>query len=179
MGERLSVAYVLQTLAGLRDPGDVVVEEAPTARPVMQERLPITRSDTFYTMASGGLGWGLPAAVGVALGKPGARVINLMGDGSSMYSIQALWSAAQLQLPITFVILKNRRYAALQDFAPVFGFAPGDKPQGTELPALDFVALARGQGCDAVHVERAEDLRDTLARALRSNGPMLVEIEVQ
>ena len=178
-GERMSTAYALQTLHELRDPRDIVVEEAPGARSVMQERLPITRSDTFYTMASGGLGWGLPAAVGVALGKPGARVINLMGDGSSMYSIQALWSAAQLQLPITFVILKNRRYAALQDFAPVFGFAPGDKPQGTELPALDFVALARGQGCDAVHVERAEDLRDTLARALRSNGPMLVEIEVQ
>ena len=178
-GERMSTAYALQTLHELRDPRDIVVEEAPGARSVMQERLPITRSDTFYTMASGGLGWGLPAAVGVALGKPGARVINLMGDGSSLYSIQALWSTAQLQLPITFVILKNRRYAALQDFAPVFGFAPGDKPQGTELPALDFVALARGQGCDAVHVERAEDLRDTLARALRSNGPMLVEIEVQ
>lgn len=178
-GERMSVAYALQTLHELRDPGDIVVEEAPGARAVMQAHLPITRSETFYTMASGGLGWGLPAAVGVALGKPGARVINLMGDGSSMYSIQALWSAAQLQLPITFVVLKNRRYAALQDFAPVFGFAPGDKPQGTDLPALDFAALARGQGCDAVHVEHAEDLRDALARALRSNGPMLVEIEVQ
>ena len=178
-GERMSVAYALQMLHELRDPGDIVVEEAPGARAVMQAHLPITRSETFYTMASGGLGWGLPAAVGVALGKPGARVINLMGDGSSMYSIQALWSAAQLQLPITFVVLKNRRYAALQDFAPVFGFAPGDKPQGTDLPALDFAALARGQGCDAVHVEHAEDLRDALARALRSNGPMLVEIEVQ
>lgn len=178
-GERMSVAYALQTLHELRDARDIVVEEAPGARSVMQEHLPITRSETFYTMASGGLGWGLPAAVGVALGKPGARVISLMGDGSSMYSIQALWSAAQLQLPITFVVLKNRRYAALQDFAPVFGFAPADKPQGTDLPALDFVALARGQGCDAVHVERAEDLRDALVRALRSTGPMLVEIEVQ
>ena len=82
-------------------------------------------------------------------------------------------------MPLSFVILNNSRYAALQDFAPVFGFAPGDKPQGTDLPALDFAALARGQDCDAVHVEHAEDLRDALARALRSNGPMLVEIEVQ
>ncbi len=178
-GERMSVAFVLQTLHELRDPGDVVVEEAPGSRSVMQDHLPITRSDTFYTMASGGLGWGLPAAVGVALGKPGARVINLMGDGSSMYSIQALWSAAQLRLPITFVILKNRRYAALQDFASVFGYAPGEKPQGTDLPEIDFVSLARGQACEAVHVERAADLRDVLARALRSTGPVLVEIEVQ
>jgi benzoylformate decarboxylase len=178
-GERMSVAFALQTLHEVRDQGDIVVEEAPGARSVMQDYLPITRSDTFYTMASGGLGWGLPAAVGVALGKPGARVINLMGDGSSMYSIQALWSAAQLKLPITFVILKNRRYAALQDFAPVFGYAPGEKPQGTDLPEMDFVALARGQGCEAVHVERAADLRDVLTQALRSTGPVLVEIEVQ
>ena len=176
---RMSVAFALQTLHEVRDPADIVVEEAPGARSVMQQYLPITRSDTFFTMASGGLGWGLPAAVGVALGKPGARVIGLMGDGSSMYSIQALWSAAQLELPITFVILKNRRYAALQDFAPVFGFGPGEKPQGTDLPDLDFVALARGQGCHAVHVERADELRSVLSEALRSPRPILVEIEVE
>jgi len=162
----------------VRDPGDIVVEEAPSARPVMQDYLPITRSETFFTMASGGLGWGLPAAVGVALGKPGSRVIGLVGDGSAMYSPQALWSAAQFRLPITVVILKNRRYAALQEFAPVFGFQPGEKPEGTDLPDLDFIALARGQGCDAVHVERAQDLREVLRRSLRSNGPILVEIEV-
>lgn len=178
-GERMSVAFALQTLHQVRDQGDIVVEEAPGSRRVMQDYLPITRSETFYTMSSGGLGWGLPAAVGVALGKPGARVINVMGDGSSMYSIQALWNAAQLKLPITIVILKNRRYAALQDFAPVFGYAPGEKPQGTDLPELDFVALARGQGCEAVHVERAAELRDVLTQALRSTGPVLVEIEVQ
>ncbi|WP_257801212.1 benzoylformate decarboxylase [Aquincola sp. J276] len=177
-GERMSVAFALQTLHEVRDPGHIVVEEAPGARSVMQQHLPITRSDTFFTMASGGLGWGLPATVGVALGKPGSRVIGLIGDGSAMYSPQALWSAAQLKLPITFVILKNRRYAALQDFAPVFGYADGEVPQGTDLPDLDFVALARSQGLDAVHVEHAEALRDTLTRALRSNGPILVEIEV-
>ena len=70
----------------------------------MQGYLPFTRSETFFTMDSGGLGYGMPAAVGVALGKPGTRVIALIGDGSSMYSIQALWSAAQFKLPINFVI---------------------------------------------------------------------------
>jgi benzoylformate decarboxylase len=129
-------------------------------------------------MDSGGLGWGLPAAVGVALGKPGARVIGLVGDGSSMYSIQALWSAAQLRLPITFVILKNRRYAALPEFAPAFGFAPGASVPGTELPGIDFVALARAQGCEAVNVSRAEDLATTLAGALAAPGPTLVEVDI-
>lgn len=174
----MSTAYVLQTLAEVRDAADIVVEEAPSARPVMQGYLPFTQSGTFYTMDSGGLGYGMPAAVGVALARPGARVIALIGDGSSMYSIQAIWSAVQLQLPITFVILNNARYAALQDFAPEFGFAPADPVQGTDLPGIDFVALAKGMGCEGVRVRDAERLRDALADALRSPTAMLVEVEV-
>ncbi len=176
--ERMSVAFVLQTLAELRDPDSIVVEEAPSARPVMHRHLPMTRSEGFYTMCSGGLGWGLPAAVGVALGKPDKKVIGLIGDGSSLYSIQALWNAAQLKLPITFLILKNRRYAALQEFAPTFGFGPDQTLAGSELPDIDFTALARGQGCEAVSVSRADALHETLAQALKSPRPILVEIDV-
>ncbi|MEO5738661.1 MAG: benzoylformate decarboxylase [Variovorax sp.] len=176
---RMSVAYALQTLAEIRNPDDIVVEEAPSSRPVMQGYLPITRTEGFYTMDSGGLGYGMPAAVGIALAKPDARVICLVGDGSSMYSIQALWSAAQHALPITFVVLNNRRYAALQEFAPVFGFAPTDVVQGTELPDLDFVALAKGMGCEAVRVTDAGKLRDALGTALKATVPTLVEIEIQ
>lgn len=177
-GERISVAFALQTLHELRPPDSVVVEEAPSSRPVMQRHLPIVRPETFYTMCSGGLGHAMPAAVGIALARPQDKVIALIGDGSAMYSIQALWSAAQLKLPITFVILKNRRYAALNEFAPVFGYKPGDPVAGTELPDLDFVALAAGQAVKAVRVEHATELRDALAAALRSNAPELVEIEV-
>ena len=177
-GERMSVAYALQTLAELRDPASVVVEEAPSARRFMHLHLPITRSETFYTMCSGGLGWSMPAAVGIALAKPQAKVIALIGDGSAMYSIQALWSAAQLALPITFVILNNRRYAALQEFAPVFGFAPGDPLPGSELPGIDFVALARGHGVQATRVADAASLRDALATALHAPLPVLIEIEI-
>ncbi|QDL38819.1 benzoylformate decarboxylase [Rhodoferax sediminis] len=174
----MSTAYVLQTLAEVREPASIVVEEAPSARAPMHDYLPILRSETFYTMCSGGLGHSLPAAVGVALARPGARVIGLVGDGSAMYSIQALWSAAQLRLPITFVILKNRRYAALQEFAPAFGFRPEDPLEGTALPDLDFVALAKGHGCDAVHVGDAAQLHEVLRQALRSTGPILVEVDV-
>ncbi|RQR60354.1 benzoylformate decarboxylase [Burkholderia sp. Bp9125] len=177
-GERMSAAFALQTLADVRDAHDIVVEEAPSARPVMQDHLPFTQSGTFYTMDSGGLGYGMPAAVGVALAQPGRRVIGLIGDGSSLYSIQALWSAAQLELPITFVILNNVRYAALQDFAPVFGFGPDDPVQGTDLPNLDFVALAAGMGCRGVRVSDAARLRDVLAEALRAPTPVVVEIEI-
>jgi benzoylformate decarboxylase len=95
-----------------------------------------------------------------------------------MYSIQALWSAAQMKLPMTIIILKNRRYAALQEFAPVFGFAAGDKLEGTDLPDIDFVSLAKGQGVNAVRVDSAEMLRSALTEALASTAPVLVEVEV-
>lgn len=177
-GERLPVAWVLQTLADVRARDSIVVEEAPSTRPVMHGHLPIFESETFYTMCSGGLGYGLPAAVGVALGKPGARVIALIGDGSAMYAIQALWSAAQLALPVTVLILKNRRYAALYEFARIFGYRPDERVPGTDLPDLDFVALAGAQGMKGLRVDTAEQLRPALHQALQSTAPMLVEIEV-
>jgi benzoylformate decarboxylase len=177
-GERLPVDWVLQTLTDLRPRDSIVVEEAPSARPVIHGHLPIFASDTFYTMASGGLGWSLPAAMGIALGKPDTRVIALIGDGSAMYAIQALWSAAQLELPVTTVILKNRRYAALHEFARIFGYRPGDPIPGTDLPDLDFVGLAAAQGMRGLRVERPDELRPALTQALRSAGPMLIEVEV-
>ena len=177
-GERMSVAFAMHTLAQVRDRHSIVVEEAPSSRSTIQTYLPIFHSGTFYTMCSGGLGHSMPAAVGVALAKPEAKVVAVIGDGSAMYAIQALWSAAQLRLPISFVILKNRRYAALQDFAHVFGYREGEKVEGTELPDIDFVALARGQGCDGVHVENAAELADVLERALAHPKPIVVEVEV-
>jgi benzoylformate decarboxylase len=178
----MSVAFALQALDAARGADGVVVEEAPGSRGVMQANLPMAGADSFYTMASGGLGHGMPAAVGVALGRqklglPG-RVIALIGDGSSLYAIQALFTAAKLRLPITFVILNNQRYAALQDFAPVFGYAPGDKPEGTDLEGLDFIALAKGHGLPGQRVERPEGLRQALEGALAHAGPCLIELVV-
>lgn len=178
----MEVAYALQVLNEVRREEDVVVEEAPGSRGVMQARLPMAGPGSFYTMASGGLGYGMPAAVGLALGRQRmglkGRTIALIGDGSSMYSIQALYTAAQLALPITFVILNNRRYAALQDFAPVFGFAPGEKPAGTDLPELDFVSLARGQGMEATRADDPSRLAEDLRAALNAPGPCLIELVV-
>ena len=178
----MSTAFALQTLDAVRRADDIVVEEAPGARGIMQTYLPMDGADSFYTMASGGLGWGVPATVGMALGRQRlgmkGRTIGLIGDGSSLYSIQGLYSAAQLKLPITFVILNNRRYAALQDFAPVFGYAPGVKPAGTELPDLDFVKFAEAQGMKGRRVEKPEELAAALAEGLLAEGPVLIEVVV-
>lgn len=174
----LTTAYLLQTVSAMRDPQDLIVEEAPTARPVMQQHLPIVQPQGFYTMASGGLGYGMPAAVGIALARPDRRVIAIIGDGSSMYSIQALWTAAQSGLAITFIVINNGRYAALKRFAGLLGFAPDASLPGTQVPGLDFVALARGQGCRGAKVDRADALEAALGAALRSEGPFLLEVVV-
>jgi len=174
--DRLTDRYLLQQLAALRPPDSIVVEEAPSSRGAMHEYLPMLEPDSFYTCASGGLGYGLPAAVGVALGRPGRRVIALLGDGSAMYSIQGLWSAAELAVPVTFVIVNNGGYRALDEFAPHFGLAA---LPGTLLPHLDFCALAHAQGVGAVRVSRCADLDAALSMAFAAPGPVLVEVCVQ
>jgi benzoylformate decarboxylase len=118
----------------------------------------------------------LPAAIGVALGRPGEKVIALLGDGSSMYAIQGLWTAAQLKLPIAFIIVNNQRYEALVQFGRHFGLA---RTVGTSLAGIDFCALALGQGCKAVRVARADGLDDVLRAALAASEPTLVEAVVE
>jgi benzoylformate decarboxylase len=171
----LTDVYLLQRLAALRPAGSIIVEEAPSTRPPMHDYLPITERDTFYTCASGGLGHGLPAAVGVALARPGEKVIALLGDGSAMYAIQALYSAAQLGLPVTFVIVNNQRYEALVQFGRHFGLK---QTVGTSLPALDFAGIARAQGCEAVVVEDSAALDEALLASFEARKPTLVEVRV-
>jgi benzoylformate decarboxylase len=99
-------------------------------------------------------------------------VIALLGDGSAMYAIQGLWSAAKLKLPVTFIIVNNRRYEALVQFGRRFGL---QQSVGTDLEGIDFCALARGQGLRASRVESAETLDSALREAFVAPGPTLVE----
>jgi benzoylformate decarboxylase len=170
----ISVDYLMQTIAELRPPDSIIAEEGPTSRASMQAHMPIDRSQGFFSCSSGGLGFGLPAAVGIALGKPGEKVIAVIGDGSSMFAIQGLWTAGQLRLPMTFVIIRNGRYQALEDFGVHFGLAP----PGTKLPALDFVALAAGHGIEGHRVDRPDALAGTLRQAFAAERPVLVEVVV-
>lgn len=175
LSDPLSDRLLLQVLAELRPADSIIVEEAPSTREPMHDHLPILRPRTFYTCSSGGLGYSLPAAVGIALARPDAKVIALLGDGSAMYSIQGLWSAAQLRLPITFIIVNNGRYEALRQIGVRLG---NSKPVGLELPGLDFVELARAQGCSGMRVTAASELHGTLRAALSADGPVLVDVRV-
>jgi benzoylformate decarboxylase len=172
---RLTDRYLLQRIAVLRPPGSIIVEEAPSSRGPMHDYLPIVEPDTFFTCASGGLGHGLPAAVGVALARRTGKVIALLGDGSSMYSIQGLWTAAELGLAVAFVIVRNGSYSALNEFGPHFGL---EELPGTKLPHIDFCALARSQGLEARYVDSCADLDAALASAFAATGPVLIEVAV-
>jgi len=167
--------FLLHQLGQAMPKGSVLVEEAPSHRPAMQAQLPIRDWGQFYTMASGGLGYSLPASVGIALAQPGRRVVCLIGDGSMMYSVQALWTAVQHRLPITVVVINNGGYGAMRSFSQVMRVRG---VPGIDLPGLDFPSLARGMGCESMRIERAADLGGALQEACSSNGPVLVDVAV-
>lgn len=171
----IPVEFVLHSLSAAMGPRDVLVEEAPSHRPAMQKFMPMRGQDSFYTMASGGLGYSLPAAVGMALGRPDVRTVCLIGDGSAMYSIQALWTAAQRRLPLTVVVLNNSGYGAMRSFSQVMQVR---NVPGLELPDIDFVKLGEAMGCDAVRVSRSSELAAALGRGLSHDGTSLIEVMV-
>ncbi len=172
----LSDRYLLQQIAALRPADSIIVEEAPSSRAPMHDYLPMLERESFHTCASGGLGHGLPASVGVALARPGRKVIALLGDGSAMYSIQGLWSAAELRQPIAFIIVNNGSYRALEEFGRHFDIRA---LPGVHLPHLDFCALAAAQGVKAIRVERCEDLDAALRQVFAADAPMLLEVCVK
>jgi len=171
----LPVEFLLHSLSQAMPEGTSVVEEVPSHRPAMQKFMPMPGQDSFYTMASGGLGYSLPAAVGMALGKPKQRTVCLIGDGSAMYSIQALWTAAQRKLPLTIVVINNSGYGAMRSFSQVMQVR---NVPGLELPGIDFVRLAEGMGCHAVRVSEAAELGEALKRGLAHEGTSLIEVVV-
>jgi benzoylformate decarboxylase len=174
-GDPIPVEYLLHTLSSLMPDGAALVEEVPSHRPAMQKFMPMRGQDSFYTMASGGLGYSLPASVGMALGRAERRTVCLIGDGSAMYSIQALWTAAQRRLPLTVVVINNAGYGAMRSFSQVMQVR---NVPGLDLPGLDFVKLAEGHGCDAVRVTKSSELAAALKRALAHDSISLVEVIV-
>ena len=128
---------------------------------------------SYYFAAAGGLGFAMPAALGVQLAEPSRRVIAVIGDGSANYSITALWTAARYKIPVVFLILKNGAYGALRWFAEVLKVE--DVP-GLDVPGIDFVSLAQGYGVEGVRATTAEELKQALTIALGSQSPTLIEV---
>jgi benzoylformate decarboxylase len=175
MASGMSPEAVMATLSQQLPPDAIVVEEAPTHRNAMHDYLPISRNRDFYVAASGGLGWGMPAAVGIAMAQPHRPVVCLIGDGSSLYSIQALWTAAQHNVNVVFVVLNNGGYSAMKAFGKVLGVK--DAP-GLDLPGLNFEQLAAGFGLHATRVSTHPELVDAV-NSVPAAGPHLLNVFVE
>ncbi len=165
----------MQRLTELRPRGVITSEEAPSTRGPLHDFFPIRLDDEFMATASGGLGFALPAAVGAALAQPNRTVFCLLGDGSAMYSIQGLWTAADLKLDVKFLIVNNGGYAALDQFGALFDI----EVVGSKLPGIDFVKLAEGMGVPGARVAHVDSLDDAIRALFASAGPRLLEVVVE
>jgi len=176
---RLTAAQVFRALNEVRLANTILVEESPSNLPDLHTEWPITEPDTFYTFASGILGWNLPAAVGIALAERDSGrnrpVIVIIGDGSFQYSIQSLWTAAQLRLPVLIVVPRNDEYAILKSFA-VLEDTP--KVPGLDIPGFDIVSIAKGYGCDAARLDDLEGIQKAALEAWRKSKPTVLEVPI-
>ena len=162
----------------------VVVDESITAVRAM-DAFKYRAPGDYYSGRGGGIGQGIAGAIGVSVAHPDRRIVAVSGDGSAMYSVQALWTAAHYALPILFVILANRQYRVLKlnmdTYRRRFDVSI-DRPYAhmdLAAPDLSFTDMARGMGVPAISVDSAEKLRDGLKDALKTSGPFVVEICVE
>jgi benzoylformate decarboxylase len=169
--------YLMMQIADALPADAVVVEEGLTSTSSLQSFLRLRDAQSFHGLASGGIGFAMAGAIGVSLALPRRPVYAVIGDGSAMYTIQALWTAAHYKLPITYIICNNQSYRILKE--RLVSMRKTDKFIGMDLrdPAIDFVGLAESMGVPAVRVTRPADVLAAL-RQPSPGGPRLIDVRV-
>lgn len=168
-----------QTLAALMPDNSIVVDEAITLRgPLFEGTRRAPRHD-WLQVPGGAIGHGLPLATGAAFAAKGRRAFTLVGDGSAMYTVQALWTQARENLDVTTIVLSNRKYAVLLLELAATGAMPG--PTTHEIfevmrPDLDWPAIAKGMGVEGARADNLERFADLLAHSNKRRGPFLIEL---
>jgi benzoylformate decarboxylase len=174
--DRLSGSEAMAALADAWPQDAIAVVETPSCTLALRNRLRISNPASYYFCASGGLGFGISAAVGVQLAQPDRPVVCVLGEGSAQYGITALWSAVAYKVPVTFLVLRNDEYMILKWFAMLeqVSGAPG-----LDLPGLDVAAVARGYGMATQEVSGRDELTAALSAAIAADdGPRLVQVPV-
>jgi benzoylformate decarboxylase len=173
---------LLQAVSEALPPDAVVVEEAVSSGAGLRQLMRSDDPQSLFGLRGGGIGWGLPAAIGVKLALPDRPVVALIGDGSAMYTCQALWTAAHDKVAVVFLILNNRSYRILKQRTNAMkGFAAQtDRYVGMDLtdPAIDYVGLARSLGVKSARATALGEVVDLLRQALAQAGPFLIDIEL-
>ena len=170
--------WLMMTIADTLPKDAVVVEEGLTSTFSLQSFLRFRDAQGFYGLASGGIGFAMAGAVGISVALPNRPVVAIVGDGSAMYSIQALWTAANLKRPITYVICNNRSYRILKE--RLVSMRRTEKFIGMDLrdPEIDFVALSQSLGVPARRISNSQDVVPGLRAAIASGIPNLLDISV-
>jgi benzoylformate decarboxylase len=175
----LTALEAFAALSELRPKDAILVNETASNFADLIQFWPIQKADSYYTFASGGLGWGLPASVGVALAEKktgtGRPVVAVIGDGAFQYSIQSVYTAVQQKLKVVFIVPCNGEYAILKEFA-VLEKTPN--VPALDLPGLDVVSAAKGFGCTAVQAKTTQEIKEAFAVALKADGPTLIAIPI-
>ncbi|WP_418315076.1 acetolactate synthase large subunit [Piscinibacter sakaiensis] len=173
---------IAAVLAALLPEHAIVVDESITTGRGFNPAMSAAAPHDWLNIVGGSIGWGLPAATGAAIAAPERTVIALEGDGSAMYTLQALWTMARESLNVKVLVFANRRYRILQgELANVGAGTPGRKADdmlSLDRPALDWVSLARGHGVDGQRADDLDGLAKCLSRALAAPGPSLIEVVI-
>ena len=163
-------------------PDSFVVDEAITTGVYVRGFHHTDEPGRYFFCRGGGLGWGMPAALGVSLGHGREPVLCVVGDGSAMYSPQALWTAAHERLPVVFAVVNNHQYLILKNnLRGMKGESVANErfvAMDLDQPPVDFVGLARSMGVDATLVEKADDVGDAVRAALDAGRPHLLELPI-
>ncbi len=169
---------LLKTIEAL-PPKAIFVEEALTAAPLVPALLPYRDRYGFHGLASGGIGWGLPGAVGASLANPDRPVVCFTGDGSAMYNIQALWTAAHHRLPVNVVVINNGGYRIIKQ--RLLSFHGSRQFVGMDFadPPVDFTGLARSLGLESIRITDPANLLPQLTSAFARPGTKLIEVMVE
>ena len=160
----------------------IVVEEAISSAPGIRQLIRSNDPQSYFGLRGGGIGWGLPATMGVKVALPERPVVGLIGDGSAMYTCQGLWTAAHYRIDAVFVILNNTSYRILkQRLHAMRGLAEqADSYVGMELidPRIDFVGLARSLGIKAERAKTVHEATDLVAQGIKGGGSLLIDVEL-
>jgi len=152
------------------------VVETPSSTIALRNRLRLSQPGSYYFSSSGGLGFGIAAAVGVQLAQPERPVVCVLGEGSAQYGITAMWTAAAYRVPVTFLVLRNEEYMILKWFAELEGV---EGAPGLNLEGLDVATVAEAYGVPAQEVYAREELAEALRAAIAvEDGPRLVQVPV-
>jgi benzoylformate decarboxylase len=170
-------AYLMHVLAEAIPEETAIFEESGSARGTFHEQVRPSWPGAYFNAASGGLGYAMPASVGYKLAQPETPVVCLIGDGSSMYSIQALWTAARYGANVVFVVVDNSGYYILKGFRDAIGI--DDTVPGLDVPGLDLVKMAGSMGVRGERVEKPDDLKAALERGLAARWPYLINVAVE